>query len=127
MPPQLSDKDRWKIVTLFTDLHLSLRQIARNVKCTHEAVRKTLQRFRETGEVTNRPGQGRPTIMNSSSLHQLNRMIRSTPSATSTYLATAMTTHTGQRISPRTIRRARTQSLGFHPVHEIITHARTTG
>ena len=36
-----------------------------------------------------------------------------------------MTTATGQRISPRTIRRARAQTLGYHPVHEIITRTLT--
>jgi transposase len=127
MPPQISDKDRWKIVAFFTDLHLSQHQIARNVGCCQEAVRQTLQRYHDTGGVTNRTGQGRPTLMNSSSLHRLDRIIRSSPSATSISLATAMTAQTGQRISPRTIRRARTHSLGFHPVHEIITHALTQG
>ena len=47
------------------------------------------------------------------------------PSSTSTSLANQMTTATGQRISPRTIRRARAQTLGYHPVHEIITRTLT--
>ena len=127
MPSQISDKDRWKIIFFHTNLHLSERQIANKVKCSRCAVQLTLQRYQETGGVTNRLGQGRPSVMKSSSLTRLTRLIRSRPSATSNALATAMTTHTGQRISPRTIRRARTHSLGFHPVHEIITQSLTQG
>jgi transposase len=127
MPPQLSDQDRYKIVHFSIDLHLSQNQIAKKVGCVQSAVQRTLQRYRETGEVTDRRRSGRPSLLNSTSLKRLNNIIRTHPSATSTSLATAMTANTGQRISPRTIRRARTHSLGFHPVHEIITHSLTQG
>lgn len=127
MPPRLSDEDRWKIVSFHINSKLSHSLIARNVGCSIPAVRWTLKRYHDTGGVANRLVPGRPTLMNSSSLSRLNRIIRSHPSATSTSLATVMTAHTGQRISPRTIRRARTRTLGFHPVHEIITHSLTQG
>ena len=127
MPPQISDADRHKIVVFYKDLHLSLRQIAIRVGCTYHAVHHTIQRYHETGGVANRSGQGRPSVMNSTSLKRLNRLIRSRPSSTATALATAMTKHTNQRISPRTIQRARTHSLGFHPVHQIITQSLSQG
>ena len=125
MPPPLSDADRYKILFLFNDLHLSLRLIAARVGCSVSTVAWTLQRYRETGEVTDRTRTGRPTVMNPTSLRRLNRIIRSQPSSTSTSLANQMTTATGQRISPRTIRRARAQTLGYNPVHEIITRTLT--
>jgi transposase len=127
MPPQLSAANRHKIVILHKDLHLSLHQIARRVGCSYHTVQHTLQRYAATGEVTDRPRSGRPSVMNFSSLKRLNRLIRSRPSATATSLATALTAHTGQRISPRTIQRARTHSLGFHPVHQIIVQSLTQG
>ena len=110
MPDHLSDADRYKILFFFNDLHLSLRQIAARVGCHVSTVARTLQRYRETGEVTERPHSGRPTVMNPTSLRRLDRLIRCHPSSTSTSLANQMTAVTGRRISPRTIRRARAQT-----------------
>lgn len=125
MSPRLSDADRYKILFFFNDLHLSLRLIASRVGCDVSTVVRTLERYRETGDVSDRPRTGRPSVMNPTSLRRLNRIIRSHPSSTSTSLVNQMTIATGRRISPRTIRRARAQTLGYHPAHEIITRTLT--
>lgn len=123
MPAHLSDGDRWKIVYLFNDLHLSFRQIAKRVKCTDKTAARVIQKYRETGAVSDRHHTGRPSIMNQQSLRRLDRIISKHTSYTSTALADEMMSSTGVRISPRTIRRARTTALSRHPVHERVVKA----
>ncbi len=127
MPPRLSDAQRWKIVYLFNDLHLSLHQIAKRIKCSVEGVRGVLQRHRESNTVSDHRRTGRPPIMNDQSLKRLDRIITKHTHYTSTALADEMMHTTGQRISPRTIRRARTTTLARHPVHEKVERAMTQG
>jgi transposase len=125
MPPRLSDADRHRIVYFFKDLHLSTTLIAKRVSCTHSAVVKTLARYRATGDVADRSRSGRPPVMNDASLRRLDRIITRQPTSTSQHLAAQMQQQTGQRVSARTIRRARTQALGRHPVRETITRSLT--
>jgi transposase len=127
MPAHLLDAERWKIVYLFNDLHLSLRQIAKRIKCSYKAVQETLQRYRETGSVHERQHSGRPSLMNDQSLKRLDRIISKHTSYTSTALADEMLNNTGIRVSPRTIRRVRTTTLARHPVHEQVVKALKPG
>lgn len=55
---RLSAEDSAKAVALVEDGR-SLRYVARLLHCTHTAVRKCVQRFRETGRNTRRPGSGK--------------------------------------------------------------------
>ena len=118
MRSHLITATRYKIVFLKTHTHLSNREIARKVKCSEGTVRYTLKRHRETGEVEERSGRGRKSLLNTQSLKQLDGIIKRRDTATSTELADEMIQRTGRRISPRTIRRVRRHDLGRHPVHE---------
>jgi transposase len=123
MSDRLSGADRARILYFHKDLHLSSRLIATRIPCDHATVVRTLQRYRATGDVAPRPYSRKPSVMTDTSLKQLDRMITSTPTATSQHLAATMQRRHGQRVSARSVRRARTQALGRHPVHEIITHS----
>jgi transposase len=127
MPTHLSDAERWKIVYLCNDLHLSLRQIAKTMKCSHKAVEDTIHRYRETGSIRERQHPGRPSSMNEQSLKRLDRIISKHTSYTSSALAREMHDKTGIRISPRTIRRVRRTTLARHPVHEQIVKSLKPG
>jgi len=63
--------------------------------------------------------------MTAQSLKRLDRIISKHTSYTSAALADEMMNTTGVRISPRTIRRARTTTLARHPVHERIVKSLT--
>lgn len=59
----LSEHDSVRIITLFEE-GLSQREIARRLQINQSSVSRVLQRFRETGNHTRRPGQGRPRSTN---------------------------------------------------------------
>ena len=119
MRSHLITATRYKIVFLKTHTHLSNREIARKVKCSEGTVRYTLKRHRETGEVEERSGRGRKSLLNTQSLKQLDGIIKRRDTATSTELADEMIQRTGRRISPRTIRRVRRHDLGRMGIHMV--------
>ena len=90
MRSHLITATRYKIVFLKTHTHLSNREIARKVKCSEGTVRYTLKRHRETGEVEERSGRGRKSLLNTQSLKQLDGIIKRRDTATSTELADEM-------------------------------------
>jgi transposase len=127
MRAHLTTALRYKIVFLKENTQLSNRQIAARLRCSHDTVARTLERYAETGEVDERSGRGRKTILNRESLKQLDSIITRCTNATSTELANKMVERTGRRISPRTIRRVRKFVLGRHPVHEQVVQSLTQG
>jgi len=55
----LTEEQRWRIIILDDELALSPVEIARKVNTTRKAVRLVLNKYKETGCVTDRPGRGR--------------------------------------------------------------------
>ncbi len=86
-----------------------------------------LQRLRDTGTASDRQRSGRPSVLQQQSLTQLDRIISKHTNYTSTALADEMMNTTGVRISPRSIRRARTTTLAHHPVHARVERAMPEG
>lgn len=122
---RLSPSERWKIVFLRTENHLSLRDIAKKVRCSINAVQKVLARYYTTEDVSERHRSGRPTIMNNDALAALEKLIISHPNYTASALSSNLHHQIGVRINVRTIQRARKDVLGFHSVHERIQQSLT--
>jgi transposase len=115
MADHLTAEQRWAIVNHANAGH-STREIARLMHCQQSTVARTLQRYRQTGDVSERHGRGRSTFLAEDIAGRLHNIIQTNPSATSPQIADMLDAQTGRRISPRTIRRAR-RVLGYHPVH----------
>jgi transposase len=117
----MKEEEKWEIVHLYKSKTLSLRKIAKKMKCTHPTVLQIISNYKNFGVVSPPKHSGRPSIMNDNTLKSLDRLIDKNDTATSQVLANLLQQKTGKRISARTIRRARTGPLGRHPVHEKIT------
>lgn len=117
----MKEGDKWEIVFLYKQKTHTLRAIAKRKNCAVNTVEHIISNYKNTGMVSPPKHTGRPSIMNDNTLKSLNRLINKNDTATASELARALQQKTGQRISPRTIQRARRGPLGRHPVHEVIT------
>src|SRR5690348_1076552 len=117
----MKEEEKWEIVHLYKSKTLSLRAIAKKMKCDDHAVRHIINNYRDTGLVSPPSHIGRPRIVNDDTLKVLDRLIDKNDTATSSELARTLQKKTGRRVSSRTIRRLRRGPLGRHPVHEVIT------
>lgn len=122
---RLPPSQRWRIVFLRTENHLSLRKISKIIKCSLDTVQRVMAKYYSTQDVSDRCRSGRPATMNADTLAALERIIVAHPSFTSAALVTALYNRVGIRISSQTIRRVRTKVLGFHSVHEHIQQSLT--
>lgn len=62
---ELSIEDRTKIIVLRANMAMSMRAISDSVGCSVSCVKKTLDRYRETSSLEDRPRSGRPRGMTS--------------------------------------------------------------
>jgi transposase len=93
------------------------RTIAREMKCSRDAVYFVLKKFRDGEPFERKHGSGRPTTtMDADMKCSLEKAIRRNRNATGSQLQEILSEQTGRRVSERTIHRAR-RSLGYHPVH----------
>jgi transposase len=115
MALHLTPQQRFRIVEL-ARLHYSIRQIATLIPCAVGTVHSILQRYAQTGDVQERQGRGRPRLLQGRVANRLSNLITHNRRASAATLALELQRHTGQRVSRRTVSRARRQ-LGFHPVH----------
>ena len=60
---ELSLEDRTKIIFFRQNTVMSMRAIGDSVGCSVSCVKKTLDRYRETNSVEDRPRSGRPNAM----------------------------------------------------------------
>ncbi len=121
MPSPLSIAKRWKIVFLHHENHLSSRQIAKQLKCSHTVVVRILKLYKQTKKVNPRTHSGRPHQLTSKQKNILKRVIRRHNNLTSEGIEEFIKDAHNINISSRTIRRER-KKLGFHSVKERIIH-----
>lgn len=112
-------------MNLYEEDHLSYRQIAKKMKCTHQSVHNIIIKYHETGTVHNRAYSRKPSVLTSTVINTLDSIITKHKSSTSSDLTTRVANKIGQHISPRTIRYARRVVLRRHPVHEKIVKSLT--
>ncbi len=117
----MKDEEKWEIVHLYKSKTLSLRAIAKKMKCHLNAVQHIISNYHDTGTVNPPSHIGRPSVLNDDTRKLLDRVISKNDTATSEQLAAIVQQKSGRRVSPRTIRRVRRGPLQRHPVHEIIT------
>jgi transposase len=117
----MKEEDKWEIVHLYKSKTLSLRAIAKKLKCDDKTVRRIINYYRDTGVVSPPKHSGRPSIVNEDTRELIDRLINKDDTTTSAALAQIVQQKTGKRVSSRTIQRVRRGPLGRHPVHEVIT------
>jgi transposase len=55
---RLSEEERWRVIFLSTELHLSTRRIAKRMKISPTTVTNILKKYHETGSTKDRPRRG---------------------------------------------------------------------
>lgn len=116
MAGHLSVGERWRIVSLRFDQSESVRETARRINCSTRCVYNILQLFEETGDVRERTGRGRFTILTDEQIYTLRQLFYRYTTDTAHSIAQRLYQRIGVSVDPRTIRNYRV-SLGFHPVH----------
>ena len=116
MTGHLSIVQRWKIITLYFDNKLPLREIARLLECSCSTVKCIINLFQETKNVLERQGRGRIAIIRGPARRQFRRLMSRYPTSTSSSVATRLQSGAGILVSARTIRRVR-RLENYHPVH----------
>ncbi|CAF3970265.1 unnamed protein product [Rotaria sp. Silwood1] len=116
MPAHLSIEQRWRMIGLHFDCHLSSREIARKLQCSTTTVTQIINLFKETKNVLERQGRGRPAIIQGAVRRQFRQILSRYPTSTSRSISTRLQSRTGKVVSARTIRRVRRKE-NYHPVH----------
>ena len=116
--PRFSTGERWRIVFFRTEMQLSLKQIAKRVRCSVGEVHRILSTYYATDDILDRGHSGRPGVMTQDDAALLDRLITLEPSLTSAALVRKLLLHTGRRYDERTVRRYRHSVLQYHAVHE---------
>lgn len=115
---ELCEEDRYAIVALHKHAGWTQQKIANSIKCTQAAVCKTLIRYKEEGQITNRDGRGRKALFDitNSGSNLLTKTIRNNRTYNALQLQNELKTSCNINLSYNTIRRLR-RKLGFRPVH----------
>ncbi|CAF1130987.1 unnamed protein product [Adineta ricciae] len=116
MAEHLSIRQRWTVITLHQDSHLSLRTIASRVNCSFSTVRNIIQLYEETHDVIERQGRGRRRLIDGPVRRYFRQIMSQHPTDTSFSIANRLQQHSGVTVSARTIREA-CRNENFHPVH----------
>jgi transposase len=61
--PRLTEEQRWRVIHLSTEMHLSPAQIARRMTISRQTVYSLLQKYSETKSIRDRAGRGRKRKM----------------------------------------------------------------
>ncbi len=101
IPPML----RWKIVEQYQK-GVSQRKIAKSLKLSSSTVHNIIQRFRESGTISVRKGQGRKTILDARDLRALRRHCITYRNATVMEITTWAQEYFQKTLSVNTIHRA---------------------
>ncbi len=101
IPPML----RWKIVEQYQK-GVSQRKIAKSLKLSSSTVHNIIQRFRESGTISVRKGQGRKTILDARDLRALKRHCITYRNATVMEITTWAQEYFQKTLSVNTIHRA---------------------
>lgn len=107
----LTERDRWVAVRGCTELGLNRAVVATQIGCSVRTVGRVLSLFRETGDVREEHGGGRPHGYNKRQMQRLSALIRDNSNATAAGLIALMGPQAPQ-ISEQTMRQYR-RDLGF--------------
>jgi transposase len=102
-PGPFDNETRSKIVWWKNDVGLSTHAIAKKYNSEPKIIRNVLKKYRETGSVANRPGQGRKRKLNPQQERAVVKKLKR--GKNSTRVAREVSQKLKQPISPRTIRR----------------------
>jgi transposase/transcriptional regulator with XRE-family HTH domain len=116
--PDLSERDRLKIINYRYDLHYSQRKIAQKLHCNQSTVSRILRQHAQHHDSPQYHLRGRRKVFNRIMFNHLKNIIRSNDNITSKDIQRHLFHDHNMKISSATIRRYR--RLFFHPVKEIL-------
>jgi transposase len=116
MPNHLSTSERWRIVTLWFDCNLPLREIAFRLGCAPSTALDIIRLYEDTGDVVERLGRGRHLLINGSVLRDFHQIMSRHPTETSLSISNRLQSRSGVQVSASTIRRMRRRE-GYRAVH----------
>ena len=116
---RLSEDCRWRIVDLYLTEHMSMRSIAKTIKCSPQTVHNIILLYKTTHSVKYRPVSGRPSILSPSDLSCLDKAIKRNPNAKARELKHYLQNTNNLIVSLTTLKQAR-KNLGYHSVLEKI-------
>lgn len=116
--PNLSERERVKIITYRYDFHYSQRKIAQILKCSQSTVSDILKKHKHHIDSPQYHLRGRKNKLSSKQEIHLKNIIRENPNSTSEEIQRHFFQHDNIQISSRTISRYRRKS--FHPAKEIL-------
>jgi putative transposase len=114
---RLSERERLQIITYRYDFHLTHRQIAKKVKCSHQTVSKVLEKHKHHQDTPQFHRSGRKKKLTKSQQNHLKNIIRENNNLTAAEIQRHFFHHDNIQLSLATIKRYR--RLWFHPVKPI--------
>ena len=60
---RLNEEERWRVIHLSTEMHLSIRRIAKRMEISTHTVSNVLSKYHQTGGVKDRAGRGRKRVI----------------------------------------------------------------
>jgi transposase len=102
-PTPIDNDTRQKIIWYKQDAGLSIHEISKKLGVTRQTIQNLLQKYKETGSVLNRPGQGRKRKLNSKEEKAVVKKAKR--GKDSPQIAREMSEKLNEQVSDRTIRR----------------------
>jgi transposase len=121
--PNLTERERLKIISYRFDFHLSERDIAKKIKCSPSTVHRVLVQHQHHHDSPQYHLRGCNKKLSPSQLNHVKNIIRKNKNITSSEIQRHLFHHDNISVSSRTIRRYRREI--FHPAKEILVHRLT--
>jgi transposase len=110
--PRLTEEQRWRVIHLSTESHLSIRRIAKQMKVAKKTVEDLLHKYSKSGSVRDRPGRGRKRKLTKDDERRIVKKAKKEKCATE--IVRELKTESGIIVSDRTVRDViRKQNLRF--------------
>lgn len=100
---RLSEEERWRVIHLSTEQHLSHAAIARKMGISRHTVIDILHKYHDIGTVRDTPRRGRPRLISEEEVKQIIKKAKKDKDATE--IAREYEHKTGIKVSERTIQR----------------------
>lgn len=100
---RLSEEERWRVIHLSTEMHLSHRNIAKRMGIRQQTVIDLLKKYHEIGAVKDRPGRGRKRVVTEEDEKEFVKRAKKDKDATQ--IAQEYREKTGISISERSVQR----------------------
>lgn len=109
---KLNEEQRWRVIHLSSELHLSQRQIAKRMQISQKTVNHVLKKYRDTASVKERPRTGRKRKISAKDEKRIVKLARKEKSASE--IARIHNLESAQKISEITVRRVLSEHDFFY-------------